>query len=432
MGFQVERLREWFRTSLAVVPLGTGIGAYVLAKLLTRVDRAVIEAERAWFLFGGTATSAEQFLSTVAASLMQFTAVVFSITILVLQLASSQFSPRVLRTFLDDRSTQWTMGIFIGSFVYATTLLLELRTKTETQQEFVPALGIFVAFVLILLSVVLFVHYLQNMAHAIRAVHVIRRVAEETRGSLKHMYPETILNEEAPGRASVAGKPSRVLPRDGDPGVIIRVHEKALMKLACRHDVVIGLLPRVGDFVPRGAPLFQLWGQADLAADELRDQVVVAYERTPLQDPAFGFRQLVDVAERALSPGINDPTTAVQALDQLHDLLRALSNRAIPSPYRFDDEGCLRLILPRPDWDDYVHLALDEIRVYGKGSIQVLRKLRILLNDLMTCAPAERLPVLRRQLDSVEAMARANFEGPDERYAVGREGGPSPSALTGA
>jgi uncharacterized membrane protein len=118
--------------------------------------------------------------------------------------------------------------------------------------------------------------------------------------------------------------------------------------------------------------------------DELREHVVVGTERTPHQDPAFGFRQLVDVAERALSPGINDPTTAVQALDQIHDLLRSLCTRAIPAGSRMDDSGQLRLILPRPHWESFVRLGLDEIREYGEGSIQIARRLRVILEDLLS------------------------------------------------
>jgi uncharacterized membrane protein len=137
-------------------------------------------------------------------------------------------------------------------------------------------------------------------------------------------------------------------------------------------------------------------------------------ERTLHQDTAFGFRQLVDIAERALSPGINDPTTAVQAIDQLHDLLRSLVRRRFPSASRKDETGALRLICPRPDWNSYVRLALDEVRQYGEGSIQVTRRLRFLLEDLLRVAPAFRRDELERQLALLEASAKRAFATPRE------------------
>lgn len=418
MRVQAERVREWFRTSLAVVPCACAAVAILGAQSLTRVDRGLEQGRVAWWLFGGTASSAEQLLSTIASSLMQFTAVVFSITILVLQLASSQFSPRVLRTFLEDRQTQWTMGIFIGSFVYATTLLLHVRVQTREHPEFVPALSIFVAFVLVLLSVVSFVRYIQNMAHTIRAVNLVYRVAEETRQSMEQLYPESTLNEPAENTSAPTEPPEHEYPHDRPPGVVTRINEKALMKLACRHQVIIGLVPQIGDFLPRGTALFRIWGNSSLTLADLRLHVVVAFERTPHQDPAFGFRQLVDIAERALSPGVNDPTTAVQALDQLHDLLRNLSRRHIPSPYRVDDQQRLRLILPRPGWESYVHLAVDEIRQYGHDSIQVVRRLRGMLDDLLACVPAHRRAPLEQQVQMVSRQAHQNFQGLDEDYAA--------------
>lgn len=143
-------------------------------------------------------------------------------------------------------------------------------------------------------------------------------------------------------------------------------------------------------------------------------------ERTLQQDTAFGFRQLVDIAERALSPGINDPTTAVQAIDQLHDLLRRMIRRRLPSPSRKDENGVLRLICPRPDWDSYVRLAMDEVRQYGKSSIQVTRRLRFLLEDLLRVAPAFRRGELERQLELLEASTTRAFSTTQETATAER------------
>jgi uncharacterized membrane protein len=162
-------------------------------------------------------------------------------------------------------------------------------------------------------------------------------------------------------------------------------------------DLLIAVLPRVGDFVPLGAPLVQLWGAADVSEVQAERWVVLAHERTPRKDAAFGFRQLVDIAVRALSPGVNDPTTAVEVLDRLHDLLRALVQRDIPEPVRMDESGQLRLVLPRPDFADYVQLSFEEIRLYGAGSVQVVRRARAALRDLINVANRDRAKVLERE-----------------------------------
>jgi uncharacterized membrane protein len=157
------------------------------------------------------------------------------------------------------------------------------------------------------------------------------------------------------------------LENSSGAGVVIDVDTDALMAVAVERDLLIALVPKVGDFVPLGAPLARLWGSGDLSDLQAEQWLVLAQERTPQKDAAFGFRQLVDIAARALSPGVNDPTTAVEALDRLHDLLRSLVRRAIPSPARVDKDGRLRLFLPRPDFADYVQLSFEEIGALRRG-----------------------------------------------------------------
>jgi uncharacterized membrane protein len=417
--FQPAVLRERFKTSLWVIPVIAVLLAIGLAKALLHVDQGIAQHRQAWFLFGGGADSAREFLATIASSLLTFTGLVFSITILVLQLASSQFSPRVLRTFLEDRFTRFSMGLFVGSFTYAMALIPELRVDNGKEPEFVPALSVFIAFALVVTCVGVFVHYIHHMAHSIRAVHIVYRVAEETRHSMERMFPEEAGEPAAPVSLPRTA-PDQEFPHDRPPGVVMTIEEEALLTLACERDVLIALVPHVGDFLPRGGPLFRVWGKGRVTLDELREHVVVGAERTPYQDPAFGFRQLVDVAERALSPGINDPTTAVQALDQIHDLLRTLNMRTIPAPSRMDDSGQLRLFLPRPDWDAYVRLGLDEIREYGEGSIQIARRIRAILEDLLSVVPAARQEVLQEQLALLEESARRGFHSENERSRARR------------
>lgn len=405
-----RRTSDRLATSLWFVPALAGALGVALARGLARVDRIWGEDFRGWFVFGGGAESARQLLATIASSLMTLTGVVFSITILVLQLASQQFSPRVLRTFLEDRATRFSLAAFIGSFVYAMALLAEVRTEGDARTAFVPGVSVYVALVLVLFSVGVFVRYIHQMAHSIRAVQVLARVGTDARRAITSEFPnepdDADLSAVRPEEARPATGARTIANTTGRAGVIALVDDARLLELATATDAVVEVVPQVGAFVPRGAPLLRIYGEAGCRDDELLESIELADERTPHQDPTFGLRQLVDVAERALSPGINDPTTAVQALDQIHDLLRALAPRRFPSSFRLDDAGRVRVIIPRPSWEDVVHLALDEIRQYGARSIQIVARLRALLYDLLSVAPAHRQAVLRELLAALSAPNR--------------------------
>ncbi len=418
MGFRMAQLRERARTSLWLVPAASVVLAVVIAKTLPTIEAIVLGHGAAWYLFPGQADSARELLSTIASSMMTFTGLVFSITILVLQLASSQFSPRVLRTFLEDRSTRVAMGTFIGTFAYAMALLPEVRNEGAEGGERVPALSVFIAFVLVLVSVAVFIRYIHAMAQSIRAVHVVHRVARDAAASIERLYPEeAALEPEAPYDLPTVA-PTQIVRNGTHAGVLAAVDEDGLFEIAMRTSSVIALVPRLGDFVVRGAPLFRIWASARVDDEALLEHLALEEERTPHQDPAFAFRQLVDVAERALSPGVNDPTTAVQALDRIHDLLTALANRRFPAESRVDEAGRLRLVLPRPGWDALVRLAFDEIRQYGKGSIQVLRRIRSALLDLRAICPPARRPVLDLELREIEIASSKLEAAPDRELAM--------------
>jgi uncharacterized membrane protein len=389
---------EWLRLRLWFVPALLTVGAVLLAVVLVALDEYLTE-DPGWlgFAFGGTAEGAQNVLSVIATSMLTFTGLVFSITMLVLQAASSQLSPRVMRTFLRDRGNQIVLGLFVATFVYTLLVLHEVRAPTESGGGFVPSLSILVAFVLLLGSVGAFIWYIDHMAHAIRASTVIASVWAETTAAIDRLYPEPI-GAEAEAEAEPwqrHGEPDQVV-ESPSAGTLVGIDEERLVAAASQADRLLELLPSVGEFVPEGAPLARLWGAWDEAAiDDVRGAVSLDSERTLDQDAAFGLRQLVDIALRALSPGINDPSTAVLALDRLHDLLRRLAVRRFPSRERAID-GTVRLVLSRPGWDDYVRLAVDEIHEAGDGQIQVDRRLRSMLEDLRSIAPEDRLTVLRQ------------------------------------
>jgi uncharacterized membrane protein len=406
----LQAVRERLRTSLWFVPALFALAAIGAALVLLAVDETLATDDPAFFLYGGTAEGARSVLSAIAQSMLTFTGLVFTITMLVLQLASSQLSPRVMRTFLRDRANQVVLGLFVATFVFTLVVLRDVRTPVDGNDGFVPGISIWVAFVLLLASVGAFVYYIDHMAHAIRASTVVANIAAETHEAIDRLYPDALSATGATdGEADAVRPADRVLPAPRG-GVVVGVDDDVLTTLATKRDRQLEMVPAIGDFVPSGGPLLRLVGDwDDEALADAGDAIELGDERTVAQDAAFGFRQLVDVAIRALSPGTNDPTTAVQALDRLHDLLRHLAEREIPSALRQDDSGRVVLVLPRPGWDDYVALAVDEIRLAGAGQIQIARRLRYLLEDLLSVAGPARQAILRRELGLVAASAERSF-----------------------
>jgi uncharacterized membrane protein len=430
------------RSRLWVIPGAFALGSSIAAFLLVPLDRLVdpfVSGDLSGILFSGGPESARLVLSTIAAAMMTFTGLVFSVTMLVLQLASSQLSPRVMRTFLRDRINQGVLGLFIATFLYSLLVLREVRSPVDGP-PFVPAIAVSVAYGLLITSVGSFVAYIHHMAQAIRATTVLRSVADETRAAIGRLYPEGIGAEPDERSLTLPERPpDLVVTLERKAGIVTSVDDERLLDLARDAQAIVEIVPMVGDFVPSDAPIGRVWfraaGQdAGASAARLLEAVKIGPERTMTQDAAFGFRQLVDIAERALSPGTNDPTTAVQALDELHDLLRRLVVRGIPSPVRLDEDGSILLFLPRPSWADYVSLALDEIRQYGSGSVQVARRARYLLLDVGSVAPAFRQEPIDRQVRLLDAGLGASFSLPDDRHAAGQPSasGQGPTSAIGS
>lgn len=396
LGFR--RARDRLRSSLWFAPGVAMAAAIGLAVALVAIDKRLRADRDDWFLFDGGPESARQLLSTITTAMLTFTGLVFSITVLVLQLASNQFSPRVIRAFLSERITKLAMAAFVGTLVYGMIVLSQVRTDPV----FVPGVATWIALLMVIVSVAVFIAYIHQMAHSIRAITVISKVAAETRAEIDRMFPCELAEPAADDGGIPGGAPSSIVALTGEPGVVAFIHADRLMEMAERCQAVIEIVPRVGDFVPTDAPLLRVWGHI-----EGKEAFVAAFaiegERTMDQDPAFGFRQLVDVAIRALSPGINDPTTAVQALDHLHDLVRRLTVRNFPARSRAGPTGLVRVIAARYDFEEYVTLAFDEIRFYGASSSQVRSRLRGAINDCAALASPERARILERFLRSPES-----------------------------
>jgi uncharacterized membrane protein len=381
------------------VPLLFAIAASLLALAVTAVDESLDTSLRLPFLFAGGPEGARALLAAIITSMISFTGLVFSITIVVLQLTSSQFSPRVLRSFLEDRFNQIALGVFVATFVYGLVVLRGVRGTAQVD-PFVPQFAVSVAFTLVMASVLVFLAYIHHIAQSIRAATILANIADDTRALLDTRVPADSLPEP---QLSPPSGPTRTItaPR---PGVLQWVDDTALTDAATSQGVCVELLRAVGEFVATGAPLALVHGEAPFDDDLLHSAVHVGRERSMDQDVGFGLRQLVDIAERALSPGINDPTTAVQALDHLHDIVRRLATRALPPRQRTTDDGLLVLSVPQPRFVDYLTLAFDEIAHWGKDSPRVQRRVQVALRDLQTAARPEHLPSV------LDAIAR--HQGP--------------------
>lgn len=380
-----------------VVPLSCAVAAIGLALAVTAVDESLDTSLRLPFLFAGGPEGARAVLAAIITSMISFTGLVFSITIVVLQLTSSQFSPRVLRSFLEDRFNQVSLGVFVATFAYALVILRGVRGTAQVD-PFVPQIGVTAAFALVLASVLVFLAYIHHIAQSIRAAAILDSIAEDTRELIDTLVPEDSCPE--PERPLPRGPARIVVARAA--GVLQRVDDVALAKAARREGASIELTRAVGEFVPRGAQLALLRGGGHLDDGTLHSHLHFGRERSMDQDVGFGLRQLVDIAERALSPGVNDPTTAVQAIDHLHDITRRLATRAIPPRQQVADDGTVVLSVPQPGFSDYLALAFDEIVHWGADSPRIQRRVHVALQDLRDAArPEHRQPVL-------QAIARQN------------------------
>lgn len=388
-------LRDKVRTGFWAIPTACVIGAVLLALGLVRLDRA--RQGSLSYAFGAGPDGAREVLSAITTAMITFTGLVFSITIVVLQLTSSQFSPRVLRTFLRDRQTQLALGVFVATFVYA---VMVLRTVDSTDgSAFVPAIATTTGLVLLLLSVAMFVRYIHHIATAIQASSIIRAIGDEARKTVENRFPT---GSAEPPDAEVAPPPappsSAQLPARAS-GVVTSFDEATLVRLAQDADVVLRSRAAIGQFVPEGAPLVEVAGNAQaLDVPAVLGAIRLGRDRTMQQDVAFGLRQLVDIAERALSPSVNDPTTAVQALDAMHDLLRRLATRPLRTGVHVDDAGTVRLVLPAEHFADFLSLALDEVEQYGHDAIPVQHRVRAMLADLAAAALPEHRTAVEQRL----------------------------------
>jgi len=348
--------------------------------------------------------TAQATLGAIASGMITLTGFVLTAVTLIVQTVQSQ-SPRLMRMVDHTDRTPILFGTFTATFTFALVVLSQVRENA------VPDLSVLLSLLLVLVSVGLLLRLLATFRTTLTTGGLARAVGNQLRGLIEALYPTRFDPALSGSAAAGQGKPRPGSPwlvrYAGQPGVFQAFDEPKAVALAAATGTEIRFIPAVGDFLVSGARLAAGTGQAPDAA-ELRGLVRVGPIRTLEQDPAYGIRLLVDIALRALSPAVNDPTSAVQALDQLDDALQRLVRRSLGDGRLLDEGGRVQVRFPAPTWEAFLELAVDEIIVYGAGSIQVTRRLRALLDDLLTSAPPSRRPPVSERVATLQrAVSRA-------------------------
>jgi uncharacterized membrane protein len=406
---QRYRVRHYAANSLWIAPILSMVAAVGAARVLHRVEQ-----EMGWEAAFHPDT-ARAVLGTMASSLFTFIVFVSSALLVAVQLASSQLTPRIIAVVFGDRVTKVALMVFVFTFTFTLTALLQVTTSVPLLTAHVAAYGC-------LASLGAFLYLIDHVGQSLRPSGAVRSVAFLGRDVIAGVYPKPLAGSDpaAPAPPGAPDEAPTCTVDNSTDGVVLAFDVRGLVSLAERADCVIEMVPQVGDFVAAGDPLFRVYrGGAGLPADALRQSVAVGQERTLEQDPAFAFRILVDIASKGLSPAINDPTTAVLALDQIHHLLRNVGSRRLDDGRVCDAAGRLRLVYRTPDWGDFVRLAVTEIRQFGGGSIQVVRRLRALLENLIQTLPGERAALLHQELKLLHRSAERLFAEPEDRALAG-------------
>ena len=413
------RVRDglWFVPSIAVALAST------LAVLAVRVPTPTTGSHLAsTWLFSGGAEGARGVLTAIAGGLISVTGTIFSVTIVALQLASSQFTPRVLGSFMADRVNQSVLGVFIGTFTYTLLVLRTIHSEGQDRSVFVPQVGVTIALVLLLVSIGALIVFINHAAQSIRISVILRRETRRTLARVEQLFPQQVGRPAEDGRL-LRGPRGVVVAEES--GYLQAVHAESLWHLAedesLREPIVIRMEMHVGAFAFPGKVLASVW-PAHLAggsvAHAVRRAFMLGPERTPDFDVEFGLVELSDIAVKALSPGINDPTTAMHCIDRLSEVLAALGTRGHPDLLRTSADGRVRLLVRDTSFERVVGVAFDQIRHFGANNPTIVKKLLESLTDLVRVVHAEARPALLSQAGSVVAAARRAIDDPAQRAAI--------------
>ncbi|NJM73442.1 MAG: DUF2254 domain-containing protein [Scytonema sp. RU_4_4] len=406
---KLSKVWDSLHSSYWFVPTLIAIASVGLAVTMLGIDRAGHYGpikEWGWIYSGGP-DGARALLSTVAGSIVTVTGTAFSITIVALQLAASSFGPRLLRNFMQDTGNQVVLGTFISTFVYS---LLVLRTiHGEDYDIFVPQLSVTVGMILAFISIGVLIYFIHHASTIIQASHVIKSVSDELNRAIDRLFPEKIgrgvkeqhLFAEIPANVAEEACPIK----SAGNGYLQGIDNDELMKIAYQHNLILRIVTRPGKFVVKGSNLVMVFPGERVnhkLTKEINDAFILDKERTEQQDVEFPIAQLVEIALRAISPGINDPFTAIRCIDRLSAGLSRFAQRDIPSPYRYDKNNNLRMIAEPVTFAGLTDAAFNQIRQYSIKDVAVT----IRLLEAITCIAtfthnAKQREALRRHADMI-------------------------------
>lgn len=413
--------RSYLRSTLWLMPLTALVLEQIAIKLVLAVDQYFYWVPES----ATTASAAIGEMDTVVTLTMSFIVFTFGSLLVALQVASGQLTPRIIATtLLQDNTIRFTVGLFVFTLLFAAGA----RARIESD---IPHLAVTSAVLLGVASVTAFLYLIDHTARLLRPVSIMWRIGEQGIKVIEAVYPDLIKQPHTP--TPPRARPhslERTVEHRGKSAIVLAANLQALVDTARDANGVIEFTHRVGDFIATGDTLFHLYGGAKSIDDRLlRAQVALGPERTIEQDSTFAFRVIVDIAVKALSRAINDPTTAVLAIDQLHRLLRLAGARHLHDDTLLDASGTLRVVFPTPNWDDFVQLACREIRLYGAENFQVARRLRAMIDNLVGVLPEARHAALYLELDLLDRALTRIHEFPED-HALARQ--PDLQGLGGA
>jgi len=404
---QRQRVHDWVVASLWLPPVMAAVLGIACHRFVLGIDQRA-----RWQLLAYSLDGARAILGAVSTAMLTFLIFLMSMLLISLQIAVGQLTPRIIAAAFRDRVVKGTLAVFMLTYLFSVSAQGRVA-------EPVPQLVLAVTVLLTVASTGCFLFCVDHMGKSLRPVSQCARLAERSFGLIQELYPAPLAGEAAEEPEASPpnwGAPVRMVSHAGPSGILAGFDAGALAAAAARHDCGLRLVPQVGGYVSSGEPLFLVYrGGAAMDPKELARSVTFTLERDPDRDLGQVFRIIVDIAIKALSPAINDPTTAVACIDRLHDLLGRIGGRRLGGGCMLDPAGKVRLVFPVAAWEDYVRLAVSEIRDYGAGSIQIMRRLRALLEDLLERLPAIRTAELRVQLERLDQAVARNFPDPVDR-----------------
>jgi uncharacterized membrane protein len=360
--------------------------------------------------------------SSIASGMIALTGIVFSLTFLMVQFSATAYSVRLVHWIARDRVLSHALGVFTATFLYA---LAALAWVDRSGNGRVPLVGLGVVAALLITSIIMFISLIQHVS-MLQLSRMLIFTGDQGRNIIERLYPPVDTPATPSSAETCQALRVQTVFHHGTPLIVQSVDVLALMRIAIEASCVIDMPAAIGDAVFQSTPIFRvLGGTGPVAEEALRGAIELGTERTFEQDPKYAIRLLVDIAIKALSPAINDPTTAVQALDQIEDLLMRLSRRRLEIGAYHDTGGRLRLLIVYPSWEDFLRVAFDEIRFYGAPSIQVMRRMNSLVSELIEVLPDERRPALRYWQEQLQSTIDRTFGDQEDRVnasAVDRQG----------